>query len=90
MNHKRCLPSPRRQHHLKEHTCQGSQFDAAGDVVIEGDLAIGAVAFSNGIHSLWTQPEAWGRKQLKDNKKTIKNNHNSFSLGVLTWTVNMY
>lgn len=38
--------------------CQGSQFDAAGDVVIEGDLAIGAIAFSNGIHSLRTQPEA--------------------------------
>lgn len=39
-------------------TCESPQLDAAGDVVIEGDLAVGAVPLGNGIHSLRAQPKS--------------------------------
>lgn len=38
--------------------CQSPKFDTAGDVVIEGDLSIGCVSFSNWIHGLGTQPKS--------------------------------
>lgn len=44
--------------------CQSSKLDTAGDVVIEGDLSIGAVSFCNWIHSLGTQPKSHGCQGL--------------------------
>lgn len=63
-----CLLDLWRRHPLKEHTCQSSQLDTAGDVVIKGDLPIGAVAFCNWIHGLGTQPKSWEEENSSSQK----------------------
>lgn len=68
-----------------EHTCERPQFDTAGDVVVKGDLAAGAVPLRDGSHGLRVQPESWkaekppSQKKLKackNNNKETQNNSN--------------